>query len=88
MLAVDQFEELFTACRDEDERAAFIDALVRAARPRSGVVVLAVRADFYGRCAAYPELSRAARRQPRARRPDARDELRRAIERPGRSASA
>ena len=38
----------------------FIDALVRAAGERDGrgVVVLAVRADFYGRCAAYPALSR------------------------------
>ena len=34
VVAVDQFEELFTACRDERERAAFVDALVeRAARP-------------------------------------------------------
>ena len=30
-----------------------------------------VRADFYGRCAAYPALSRLLGRQPRARRPDA-----------------
>ena len=32
VLAVDQFEELFTACHDEQERAAFVAALVRAAR--------------------------------------------------------
>ena len=31
LLAVDQLEELFTACRSEDERAAFVDTLVRAA---------------------------------------------------------
>ena len=55
VLAVDQFEEIFTACRDEGERAAFIDALVRdGARPATAVVVLALRADFYGRCAALP----------------------------------
>ena len=60
VVAVDQFEETFTACRDESERAAFVDALVTAARDprRRALVLLAVRADFYGRCAAYPELAR------------------------------
>ena len=55
VLAVDQFEETFTVCRDEDERAAFIAELVRSPE---AVVVVALRADFYGRCAAYPALSR------------------------------
>ena len=32
VLAVDQFEEVFTACRDERERAAFVDALVALRR--------------------------------------------------------
>jgi WD40 repeat protein/tRNA A-37 threonylcarbamoyl transferase component Bud32 len=59
LLAVDQLEELFTACRSDDERAAFADALVRAAAdPQSrAVVVVALRADFYGRFAAYPGLA-------------------------------
>ena len=60
VLAVDQFEEVFTACRDEAERTAFADALVASARDprRRALVLVAVRADFYGRCAAYPELWR------------------------------
>jgi WD40 repeat protein/DNA-binding SARP family transcriptional activator len=59
VLAVDQFEETFTTCRDEDERTAFIGELVRATRGDAGaIVVIAIRADFYGRCAAYPELAR------------------------------
>ena len=59
ILAVDQFEETFTACRDEDERSIFIDELVRVAQgPEGSAVVVALRADFYGRCAAYPKLSR------------------------------
>src|SRR5215207_465474 len=60
VLAVDQFEETFTACRDEEERSRFVAQLVRVARGHLGgsVVVLAIRADFYGRCAAYPQLSR------------------------------
>jgi WD40 repeat protein len=59
IVAVDQFEETFTACRDEEERAAFISELVNVpGREAGAVVVIALRADFYGRCAAYPELSR------------------------------
>ena len=59
VLAVDQFEETFTACRDEEERTAFISELARASRRGAGaVVVVALRADYYGRCADYPELSR------------------------------
>jgi WD40 repeat protein len=81
VLAVDQFEELFTLCRDEAARAEFVAALLRFARDR-GVVVLALRADFYGRCAAYPELSRLLGANHVLVGPMSRDELRRAIERP------
>ena len=60
LLVVDQFEETFAACRDELERAAFMDALADAAQCRDGTVaiVLALRADYYGACAAHPRLSR------------------------------
>ena len=60
VLAVDQLEELFTVCDDEEERRAFIEGLVAAvhATGRRAVVALALRADFYGRCANYPELAR------------------------------
>ncbi|EFC79935.1 AAA family ATPase [Parafrankia sp. EUN1f] len=59
LLAVDQFEEIFTLCVDEAERVAFIRALCAAAAGPSApaVVVLAVRGDFYLRCVAYPELA-------------------------------
>jgi WD40 repeat protein len=59
LLAVDQLEELFTACRSEAERAVFVDTLARAASDPGGraVVLVALRADFYGRFAAYPELA-------------------------------
>jgi WD40 repeat protein/DNA-binding SARP family transcriptional activator len=59
VLVVDQFEELFTLCRDEEERAAFVDTLAEAAAASGRVTtVIAVRADFYGRCAGYPDLAR------------------------------
>jgi DNA-binding SARP family transcriptional activator/WD40 repeat protein len=88
VIAVDQFEEVFTACGDESERAAFVDALVARTRdPRhSALVLIAVRADFYGRCAAYPELSRLLGANHVLVGPMRRDELRRAIEQPARRA--
>ena len=53
LLAVDQLEEAFTVCSDEAERAAFVAEPVRAASERqSGTVVVAIRADFIGHCAA------------------------------------
>jgi WD40 repeat protein len=63
LLLVDQFEEVFTLCSDEGERAGFINALLGAVHsPRSRTrVVLGVRADFYGRCGAYPDLVAALR---------------------------
>src|SRR4051794_7806197 len=87
VIAVDQFEETFTLCRDEDERRAFIDRLLAAAhgRPRSAVV-LAVRGDFYARCAAYPALASLMAANHVLVGPMQRDELRRAIELPAQRA--
>lgn len=57
-LIVDQFEEVFTLCRDPQERADFIDRLLEARSPGSRLrVVLGVRADFYGRCAEHRVLA-------------------------------
>jgi WD40 repeat protein/DNA-binding SARP family transcriptional activator len=88
VVAVDQFEELFTACRNEPERRAFVDALVAHARDFRGrtIVLVAMRADFYGRCGAYPELSRLLGANHVLVGPMHRDELRRAIELPARRA--
>lgn len=60
LVVVDQFEEVFTLCHDTAERARFIDLLLTAREPESGLrVLLAVRADFYGRCAEHRELAEA-----------------------------
>ncbi|MET9499069.1 hypothetical protein [Streptomyces sp. NPDC006552] len=63
VLVVDQFEEIFTHCRDEQERTGFLAALLTVARaPKSGGrVVLGVRADFYPHCALHGELVEALR---------------------------
>jgi WD40 repeat protein len=58
LLVVDQFEEVFTLCRDEGERVGFIDALLATVggSENRATVVLGVRADFYSRCADHPDL--------------------------------
>ncbi len=86
LLVVDQFEEVFTVCRDEGERTAFLDALVGLTedRDRRVQVVLAMRADFYGRCAAHDGLARLVGANQVLVGPMSRDELRRAIEEPAR----
>ena len=88
IVAVDQFEETFATCHDESERSAFVDALLSCARDsnRRALVLVAVRADFYGRCAVYPELSRLIGANHVLVGPMRRDELRRAIEMPARRA--
>ena len=61
VVLIDQFEEVFTLCRDGILRQALIDNLVHAANEPLGqtVVLLTMRADFYGRCAEYENLAAA-----------------------------
>ncbi|SEG99801.1 WD40 repeat [Nonomuraea solani] len=54
VVIVDQFEEVFTACADEERRRVFIQAL--HALSGTAAVVAGVRADFFGHCAAHAEL--------------------------------
>jgi WD40 repeat protein/DNA-binding SARP family transcriptional activator/energy-coupling factor transporter ATP-binding protein EcfA2 len=84
LLAVDQFEELFTACSDLVERTAFIDAITDAATATDGrtTIVLAMRADFYGRCAEHRALASLLASHQILVGPMDADELRRAIELP------
>ena len=82
VLAVDQFEEVFTVCADEQERAVFIDEVARDAAGVRDTVVLAVRADQYGRCAAYPQLSSLLAANHVLVGPMVAAELRRAVECP------
>ncbi|MCL4301278.1 MAG: hypothetical protein KJ077_36590 [Anaerolineae bacterium] len=88
-LLVDQFEELFTLCRDETERRTFIDNLLTAAGLSSSgtndgptIVVITLRADFYHHCAQYNTLREALARYQEYIGPMSADELRQAIEHP------
>ena len=88
VLVVDQFEEIFGAADEEGtrERAAFIDALHAAATRPAGpgreppaLVVIAVRGDYWDRCAAYPGLVRAMQHDQVVVGPMTDAELRQAI---------
>ena len=58
LLVVDQFEEVFTACQDPQERTSFLDELLGGAGAEPGaVVVVGLRADYYGRCAEHVGLA-------------------------------
>ena len=84
VLVVDQFEESFTACTDGDERTAFLDSITALALLPDGAVtvVLAMRADYYGRCADHDALASLLATSQILVRPLKADELRRAIELP------
>jgi WD40 repeat protein len=82
-LIVDQFEELYTLGADPADRNAFIDRLVAATDAGSRLrVVIAVRADFLGRCAEHPGLTAALQDATLLAGPMSRAELREAIVRP------
>ncbi|MET8771515.1 hypothetical protein [Streptomyces sp. NPDC004658] len=82
-LIVDQFEELYTLCRDPVERDQFVGRLLAAADPASRLrVVIAVRADFLGRCAEHAELTAMLQDGSVLVGPMSRDELREAVIRP------
>jgi DNA-binding SARP family transcriptional activator len=84
VIAVDQLEELFSLCEHEDERAAFLEQLAAAARDpeRRALVVVSLRADFYGRLASYRRFAGLLNRSHVLVGPMYRDELTRAIEQP------
>jgi hypothetical protein len=84
VVVVDQFEEVFTLCRKEELREALVRNLLYAAKVTQGqtLVILTMRADFYGKCAANAELAAALSDHHVLVGPMKEEELRRAIERP------
>ncbi|MGW3205603.1 caspase, EACC1-associated type [Streptomyces sp. NPDC001135] len=88
LLVVDQFEEVFTACQDEQERRSFISAICsaatgdQAAAGAPALVVLGIRADFYASCLAHPELVDVLKHRQFPVEPMTPGQLREAIEKP------
>jgi hypothetical protein len=78
VVVIDQFEEVFTTCRDENKRVAFFDRILALTAERQ--VVLTMRADFWGECAPYPKLRKEMEQHQRLIAPLDALELRRAIE--------
>ncbi|MFF9850207.1 caspase, EACC1-associated type [Streptomyces litmocidini] len=85
LLIVDQFEEVFTRCRDAGERARFI-GLLTSQRQEGPRVVLSLRADHYGSCLDHPGLVRALDHHRLNVPPMTEADLRVAVERPARAA--
>ncbi len=85
---VDQFEETFTLGDDVTERGRFVDALLGAAAAPGGpvLVVIAMRADFFGFAASVPGLAAALEASTSLLGPMDEDALRSAIEGPARIA--
>lgn len=91
IVVVDQFEELFTLCDRPSRRRRFVRTLQALTEPgdesrRPVVVVLGVRADFYGQCLDFPELVAALRETQFPLGPMTSGELREAIAGPARAA--
>jgi len=84
VILVDQFEEVFTLCCNEELRGAFIRNLLYAGKVTQGqtLVILTMRADFYAKCAANADLAAAFSDHHCLVGPMTEDELRRAVERP------
>jgi WD40 repeat protein len=83
---VDQFEAVFTLCDDEVQRGALISALCEVAR--SALVVLALRADCYGRAIGYPGLLRALQERQVVLGPMTAEQVRRVVTEPAQLAGA
>ncbi len=86
LLVIDQFEELFTLCRSEEERVSWIGNLLAAASETNGPVsvLVTLRADFYAHCANYIDVREALAKNQEYIGAMNNDELRHAIEEPAR----
>lgn len=85
LLVIDQFEEIFTLCRQPEERQAFIDNLITACDPDDNqpiTILLTLRADFYAQCAQDDNLRRLVSQHQEYIGAMSREELARAIVQP------
>jgi WD40 repeat protein/energy-coupling factor transporter ATP-binding protein EcfA2 len=83
LLVVDQFEELYTLCRDARERLLFLDNLLEAVEGTPNfTVVLTLRADFLGQALSYRPFGDALQYADLKLSPMNREELQAAVEQP------
>jgi WD40 repeat protein len=83
LLVADQFEELYTLCRDAQERQIFLDRLLEAANSSLNfTLVLTLRADFLGQALSYRPFADALQYADLKLGPMNREELQAAVEQP------
>jgi energy-coupling factor transporter ATP-binding protein EcfA2 len=65
LIIIDQFEEIFTVCSQEDERRRFIDLLTRSTQTQNSPlsIIATIRADFIESCLSYESLTRLIQNQ-------------------------
>jgi hypothetical protein len=91
LVVVDQFEEVFSSCPDEQERRSFVAALcaiagTERADAAAGPVVIVLRADFYGQAIGESPLVPVLAGAQVVVGPMTPDEVRRAVVEPARMA--
>jgi hypothetical protein len=88
LLVIDQFEELFTQTKDQQEREQFLRGLVNALSDQGSRfrVVLTLRADYYDRPLQYVEFGELVRQGTEVVLPLSESELVEAITRPSENA--
>jgi WD40 repeat protein/energy-coupling factor transporter ATP-binding protein EcfA2 len=83
LLVADQFEELYTLCRDARERLLFLDNLLEASEHTPNfTLVLTLRADFLGQALSYRPFGDALQYADLKLSPMNREELQAAVEQP------
>jgi len=85
LLVIDQFEEIFTQCRQAEERQAFIDNLIHAVDPADSqpiTLLISMRADFYAQVSLHDRLRELVSQNQEFIGAMNRDELTRAILQP------
>jgi WD40 repeat protein len=82
VLVIDQFEELFTLCEDEEQRKDFVNELLTFATKPKQKVVITMRADFWGECARYENLKYLMQKNQELISPMTPSQMREAIEEP------
>ncbi|MEA5595784.1 pentapeptide repeat-containing protein [Rivularia sp. UHCC 0363] len=88
VVLVDQFEEVYSLCKDTTERQIFIENLIHAASDRSGCVsvIITLRSDFLGETQRHPALNQVIASKGVIVPAMSEEELRRAITKPAENA--
>lgn len=85
LLVVDQWEELYTSCEDQEARSRFIGDLLDASERCPVKIVMTVRADFFGKVLEDRALRDRIEQAVVTLAPMNHDELRRAMEEPAKT---